>query len=98
MDPPHPLADVFVGRRAVSPSTRQFTIYERDRHGMAGADFNGDGHIDAFVTRGGVSGNIERYRGMIEDELLLKGAKTPREVVVAMKDSWETLRSKYTRQ
>jgi hypothetical protein len=35
---------------------------------------------------------------MIEDELLLKGAKTPREAVVAMKDSWETLRSKYTRQ
>jgi hypothetical protein len=28
----------------------------------------------------------------------LKGTKTPREVVVAMKDSWETLRSKYTKQ
>ncbi|HEY1944875.1 MAG TPA: ABC transporter substrate-binding protein [Roseiarcus sp.] len=34
---------------------------------------------------------------MIEDELLLKGVKTPREVVVAMKDSWETLRSKYVK-
>jgi multiple sugar transport system substrate-binding protein len=32
---------------------------------------------------------------MIEDELLLKGTKTPKEVVVAMKESWETLRSKY---
>lgn len=71
IDPPHPLADVFVGRRAVSPSARQFTLYQRDRHGMAWADFNRDGHLDAFVTRGGVSGNIERYRGVIEDELLL---------------------------
>ena len=35
---------------------------------------------------------------MIEDELLLKGTKTPKDVVVAMKGSWETLRSKYARQ
>ena len=32
---------------------------------------------------------------MIEDELLLRGTKTPKDVVLAMKDSWETLRSKY---
>jgi multiple sugar transport system substrate-binding protein len=35
---------------------------------------------------------------MIENELLLKGTMTPKEVVVAMKASWETLRSKYARQ
>jgi multiple sugar transport system substrate-binding protein len=35
---------------------------------------------------------------MIEDELLLKGTKTPKDVVVAMKDSWETLRSKYAKR
>ena len=35
---------------------------------------------------------------MIEDELLLKGNKTPKEVVIAMKDSWEKLRSRYARQ
>jgi multiple sugar transport system substrate-binding protein len=35
---------------------------------------------------------------MIEDELLLKGTKTPKDVVVAMKDRWETLRSKYAKQ
>jgi hypothetical protein len=35
---------------------------------------------------------------MIEDELLLKGTTTPKDVVVAMKDRWETLRSKYARR
>jgi hypothetical protein len=71
IDPPHPPADVFVGRRKITPSSPQFTLYQRDRHGMAWADYNRDGRIDAFVTRGGVSGNIQRYRGVIHDELLL---------------------------
>jgi hypothetical protein len=66
-----PLSEVFVGRREISPPGRQFTLYQRDRHGMAWADFNRDGHLDVLVTRGGVSGNIARYRGVIQDELLL---------------------------
>jgi multiple sugar transport system substrate-binding protein len=32
---------------------------------------------------------------MIEDEMLLKGTKTPKEVVTEMKRSWEELRSQY---
>jgi multiple sugar transport system substrate-binding protein len=32
---------------------------------------------------------------MIEDELLLRGTRTPKDVVLAIKESWETLRSKY---
>jgi hypothetical protein len=71
IDPPFPLDDVFVGRREVAPSSRGFTLYIRDRHGMAWADYNRDGHLDVFITRGGVSGNIDRYRGVIQDELLL---------------------------
>jgi len=35
---------------------------------------------------------------MIEDELLLKGTATPKDVVLAIKVSWETLRSKYAKQ
>jgi len=35
---------------------------------------------------------------MIEDELLLKGTTTPRDVVLAIKDRWEALRSKYAKQ
>jgi multiple sugar transport system substrate-binding protein len=34
---------------------------------------------------------------MIEDELLVKGTKTPKDVVIAVKDSWEKLRSKYAK-
>ena len=34
-------------------------------------------------------------QNMIEDEMLLKGTKTPKEVVVAIKQNWEDLRSQY---
>jgi multiple sugar transport system substrate-binding protein len=34
---------------------------------------------------------------MIEDELLLKGTATPKDVVVTMKASWEKLRSRYAK-
>jgi len=71
IDPPHPLSTVFVGRDGITPLGREFTLYQRDRHGMAWADFNRDGHIDVLIVRGGVSGNISRYRGVIQDELLL---------------------------
>jgi multiple sugar transport system substrate-binding protein len=35
---------------------------------------------------------------MVEDELLLRGTTTPKEVVLAIKNRWETLRSKYAKQ
>jgi hypothetical protein len=76
IDPPFTLSDVFVGRRAVSPTSLSFTLYQRDRHGMAWADFNRDGILDIFVARGGVSGNIRRYKGVIQDELLLGDGST----------------------
>jgi hypothetical protein len=71
IDSPFALQDTFVGRRAVSPSARRFTLYQRDRHGMAWADYNRDGVLDVFITRGGVSGNIDRYKGVVQDELQL---------------------------
>jgi len=71
IDEPFPLADVFVGRRKVTPASRQFGVYQRDRHGMAWADYNRDGILDVYIVRGGVSGNIARYKGVVEDELQL---------------------------
>jgi ASPIC and UnbV/FG-GAP-like repeat len=71
IDAPFPLSDVFVGHRKVSPSSREFTLYQRDRHGMAWADYNRDGVLDVFINRGGVSGKIGAYRGIVQDELQL---------------------------
>jgi hypothetical protein len=71
IDAPFPLSDVFVGRRKASPSSREFTLYQRDRHAMAWADYNRDGILDVFINRGGVSGNIGAYRGIVQDELQL---------------------------
>ena len=81
IDPPHPLADVFVGRRKVTPPSPQFSLYQRDRHGMAWADYNHDGHLDVFVTRGGVSGNLLPYKGAIQDELLLGDGSSFRDAI-----------------
>ncbi len=71
IDPSFPLRNVYVGRRKVHPPASSFTLYQRDRHGMAWADFNRDGRTDVFITRGGVSGNINSYRGAVQDELQL---------------------------
>jgi ASPIC and UnbV/FG-GAP-like repeat len=76
VDAPFSPSNVFVGRRAVSPTSSSFTLYQRDRHGMAWADFNRDGRLDIFVSRGGVSGNISRYTGVVQDEMLLGDGST----------------------
>ena len=76
IDPPFSPSRVFVGPRRISPTSPRFTLYVRDRHGMAWADYNGDGHLDAFITRGGVSGKIGRYRGVVQDELQLGEGST----------------------
>jgi len=43
---------------------------------MAWADYNRDGHLDAFITRGGVSGKIGRYKGVVQDQLQLGEGST----------------------
>jgi len=78
---PRPLSTVFVGPREVSPASRQFTLYQRDRHGMAWADFNRDGHTDIFINRGGVSGFIGRYKGVVQDELQLGDGSVFRDAI-----------------
>ncbi len=71
------LGSVFVGRQRASPTSRKFSPFLRDRHGLAWADVDGDGRLDVFITRGGVGGTIrtlpEFIRGSIRDELLLTG-------------------------
>ncbi len=72
VDAPFPLAQVFVGQSAIKPPGREFTLALRDRHGIAWADLNGDLRTDAFVVRGGVSGQIAQFHGLIQDELLFR--------------------------
>jgi hypothetical protein len=71
IDSAFPLSRVFVGPRKISPTSHRFTLYLRDRHGMAWADYNADGYLDAFITRGGIKGEIGRYKGAVQDELQL---------------------------
>ena len=76
IDSAFPLSRVFVGPRKISPTSHRFTLYLRDRHGMAWADYNRDGHLDAFITRGGTKGSIGRYKGIVQDELQLGEGST----------------------
>ena len=68
---PFKLREVVVGSQELHPQQRRFTLYLRDRHGIAWGDFNRDGETDAYVVRGGLRGRIGRLAGTIEDELLL---------------------------
>ena len=67
---PYPLSRVFVGAQGVNPRRRAFTLYRRDRHGVAWADVGGAASPDAFIVRGGLRGRIRDVRGAIQDELL----------------------------
>jgi hypothetical protein len=61
----------FVGADAVRSSTPDFRLDLRDRHSYAAADFDGDGAPDLFIASGGHGGGIWRFRGVVQDELLL---------------------------
>jgi len=72
VDDPFPLAEVFVGELRTSPVEREFELTLGDRHGIAWADLNGDQTTDAYIVRGGVSGDIAEFGGVIQDELLIR--------------------------
>ncbi len=69
---------IFIGLGKVSPKATEFSLAMRDRHGMAWADFNGDGVMDVFVNRGALGGTLRAFPpevvAGIRDELLLSTA------------------------
>ncbi|NOT29280.1 MAG: CRTAC1 family protein [Planctomycetes bacterium] len=65
------LTSVFVGPGCVSPRKHAFRLPTQDRHGMAWADFDGDGDQDVFVARGGGIGRLQELEPDARDEFFV---------------------------
>jgi hypothetical protein len=60
---------IYVGQNVVSPRKHSFSLFLNDRHGMAWADYDDDGRMDVFVSRGGLRGRMSQSRDTFYDEL-----------------------------
>lgn len=69
-----PLEQVFVGSELLRPAAHEIDLLLDDRHGMAWADFDGDGATDVFITRGGLRGDIADFPRTVHDELFRQEA------------------------
>lgn len=67
-----PLEEIFVGAQEVHPLVHQFALPTRDRHGMAWADYNGDGQTDVFIIRGGGGGRMKPDFVYDNDKLMIQ--------------------------
>ena len=65
------LSQVYVGVDKINPGARDFTMYLRDRHGTAWANYDGKGFLDAFIVRGGLRARMETLPERYTDELLV---------------------------
>ena len=65
-----PLDSIQLGASKLQPQSHKFQLHWRDRHGTAWADFNGNGEIDAFITRGGLKGKLEEISALSSDNFL----------------------------
>ncbi len=81
-----PLTSVYVGRQKISPrqkqfDSRQFDLTFQDPHGMAWADYNDDGGMDVFITRGALGGTLmalpEEVSKGVQDQLFVTRAGVP---------------------
>ena len=70
-----PLSSIYIGLQKVSPRSRQFELDFQDRHGWAWADYNDDGVMDAFISRGALAGQLlslpSSLENGIQDELIV---------------------------
>lgn len=56
-----PLAQIYIGNQLVTPRTHEFSLPLQDRHALAWNDYNDDGQLDIFITRGAVGGTLRIY-------------------------------------
>lgn len=66
-----PLNQVYIGNNKINPSTHDFTLFLRDRHGMAWADYDGKELLDVFIVRGALRGRMDLLPERYTDELLV---------------------------
>lgn len=70
-----PLSSIYIGLQRISPKSGHFDLTFQDRHGLAWADYNDDGLMDVFITRGALSGQArflpESVERGIQDELIV---------------------------
>jgi hypothetical protein len=70
------LDQIYVGRELTHPATYEFEMIWRDRHGMAWADYDGDGMTDLFIGRGGIKGQLDSVPAAIADELMSRQGRS----------------------
>ena len=47
----------------------QFNLALRDRHGMAWSDYNNDGRMDVYITRGALGGTLRKFPDAVRDRV-----------------------------
>jgi hypothetical protein len=62
---------VYIGANKVEERGNDIHFQLKDRHGMAFADINDDGHADVFISRGGLRGMLDELMPQSLDELFV---------------------------
>lgn len=62
-----PLELVYVGSNKLHPNSSTFELSWKDRHGMAWADYDADGKVDVFISRGALKGEMKLYPDLYSD-------------------------------
>ena len=74
-DKAQPLSQTYIGSQRVTPNTNSISLSLLDRHAMVWADFNDDGQLDLFMTRGALGGSLRKFpdhvKANVKDELLV---------------------------